>query len=102
MLWINDTVAIRIIELLLDKFHFNDEILKFENELIQNGFDHVNQTIENDLPDVPRETIIRVLSVIHFVAKRRTTGRREYMKIINDYVGERVAPGLRVLRDFGN
>ena len=99
---IYDTVAIRIIELLLDKYHFNDEILKFDNELIQNGFDHVNQTIENDLQDVPRETIIKVLGVIHFVAKRRTTGRREYLKIINDYVGGHVAPGLRVLRGFGN
>ncbi len=69
---------------------------------MDSGAHEVNQTMENDLPDVPRETIIKVLAVIHFVAKRRTTGRREYMKIINDYVGGDVAPGLRVLRVFGN
>jgi hypothetical protein len=99
---INDIAAIKIIELLLDKYHFNDKILKFDNELIQNGFDHVDKAMENGLSDVPRETKIKLLGVIHFVAKRRTSGRREYMKIVNDYVGEHVGPGVRVLRGYGN
>ena len=98
---INDPVAIRIIELLLDKYHFNDETMLFDNELIESGFDLVDNAIEKDLSDVPVETIVKILKVIHFVAKRRTTGRREYLKIIHSYVGEYVAPGLRILQDIG-
>ncbi|MBI5590846.1 MAG: hypothetical protein HY881_10225 [Deltaproteobacteria bacterium] len=99
---INDTIAIGIIELLLDRYHFKDEIIKFDSELVQNGFDYVNKAIEKDLSDIPSENIVKVLGVIHFVAKRRTSGRREYLKIINDYVGEHIGPGARVLRGFGN
>jgi hypothetical protein len=98
---IKDPDAIRILELLLDKYHFNDETMLFDNELIESGFDLVDNAIEKDLSDVPVETIVKILKVIHFVAKRRTTGRREYLRIIQGYVGERIAPGLRLMQDIG-
>jgi hypothetical protein len=94
---INDDVAIRVIELLLDKYHFKDEILTFDNELVEKGFFHVNKAIEDDLAEVHIEELIKVLGVIYFVAKRRSLGGREYLRIVNNYVGETIGPGFRVL-----
>jgi hypothetical protein len=99
---INDDVAIRIIELLLDKYHFKDEVMKFDNDLVENGFHRVNKAIENDLSKVSQEKLVKIVGVIHFVAKRRSRGGREYLKVINDYVGERIGTGVRVLHGFGD
>lgn len=91
---INDDVPIRIIELLLDNYYFKEEVLAFDNELIEKGFYQVNQAIQDDLEEAAVEDIIKVLGVLHFVAKRRTRGGREYLKIVNDFVGIRIGPGV--------
>lgn len=94
----NDTVPIRVIELLLDKYHFHDERVIFDTDLVESAFHYVKNAIENDLSKVPTDKLVKLLGVIHFVAKRRSKGRREYLEIINEYVGSRVAPGARVIR----
>jgi hypothetical protein len=94
---INDNVAINIIELLIDKYHFKEEIIKFDNDLIRNGFHSVDKAIKDDFINVPREKLVKILGVIHFVAKRRSEGGREYLQIIDDYVGERIGPGIRFI-----
>ena len=94
----NDTIPIRVIELLLDKHHFQDESLVFDNDLLERAFRHVNKVIETDLSKVPTDKLVKILAVIHFVAKRRSRGGREYLEIINQYVGTRVAPGVRIMQ----
>ena len=95
---INDTVPIRVIELFLDKYHFKDKIVVFNDELTQRLFHCVESVIESDLSEVPNETLVRILRVLHFVAKRRSRGGREYLEVINQYVGARIAKGVRVRR----
>lgn len=97
---INDTIPIRVIELLLDKYHFRDESVVFDNSLLERAFHYVNKVIETDLSKVPTEKLVKVLAVIYFVANRRSKGGREYLEIINQYVGTRVAPGVRVIRSL--
>jgi hypothetical protein len=46
---INDDVPIRIMELLLDNYYFKEEVLAFDNELIEKGFYQVNQAIQDEL-----------------------------------------------------
>ena len=95
---IKDEVAIGILEKLLDKYHFKDEKLTFENELLQDGFTLVNDVIEGDLEGIDANKLVKVLGVLHFIAKRRTRGHREYLAIVEQFVGERVAPGIRVMK----
>lgn len=97
---INDTIPIRVIELLLDKYHFQDESVVFDNDLLERAFHYLNKVIETDLSKVPPNKLIKVLAVIYFVAKRRSRGGREYLEIINQYVGTRVAPGVRIIRSL--
>jgi hypothetical protein len=94
---LNDNDAIRVVELLIDKYHFGDQKIETDNQIIASGVDFVDGAIIKDLHDVSKEIIIKILGVIRFVAKRRTKTGREYMNIIHQYVGQRIDTGIRVL-----
>jgi len=94
---LKDREAIRIIELLIDKYHFQDEQLHQEAQIAARGFQFVDKCIREDLEGVDREKIVKVLGVIRFVAKRRTRVGREYLNVVHQYVGQRVSSGVRVL-----
>lgn len=95
---LSDSDAIRIVELLIDKYHFRDETMDQEHQMVLNGVKYVDKSIGEDLKDVADEEIVKVLGVIRFVAKRRTKTGREYMTVIHQYVGQRIGSGIRVLR----
>jgi hypothetical protein len=93
---LKDRDAIKIIELLIDKYHFKDLQMDQENQIIVNGVNYVDKEIREDLKDVEKEIIAKVLGVIRFVARRRTKIGREYMSLIHQYVGQRVGSGIRI------
>lgn len=83
-----DPDAITIIERLIDKYYFKDETLRFEDALIEKGFNFVQKAMEdNHFANIPEDIVVKVLGVLRFVARRRTTGKREYLKIIEEYIG---------------
>ena len=85
-------------ELLIDKYYFGDVDFNFDNTTIEKGFKYVDEIIEIDLADIEKEIIVKLLGVIRFVAVRRTQGGREYMDIIQRYVGARVGLGARIMK----
>lgn len=95
---LSDNDAIRILELLIDKYHFKDQKTDDEREIVKNGVTYVDGAIEGDLNKVNDEEITKVLGVIRFVAKRRTKIGREYMNLIHQYVGRRVGTGIRLMQ----
>ena len=94
---IKDDVVIRILELLLDKYHFKEENIEVFDQITEEGFHQVMEVIKTDLSDLPEEEIVKILGAIRFVAKRRAQGGRNYLSVIHSYVGERVAPGMRIV-----
>jgi hypothetical protein len=94
---LKDQDAIRIVELLIDRYHFQDQDTSEESQLIQDGVDRVHSAMVEDMAGVSHETLVKVLGVIRFVARRRTKLGREYMQVIHQYVGHRVGPGIRAL-----
>jgi hypothetical protein len=95
---LNDSDAIRIMELLIDKYHFRDQKIDHDYQIIMNGVNYVDKSIKEDLKDVEDQEIVKILGVIRFVAKRRTKIGREYMTVIHQYVGQRIGSGIRILR----
>jgi hypothetical protein len=95
---LNDSDAIRIIELLIDKYHFQSQQMDQEHLIVVNGVNYVDKSIREDLKDVRNEEIAKVLGVVRFVARRRTKIGREYMTVIHQYVGQRVGSGIRILQ----
>ena len=94
---LKDAFALKILEMLLDKYHFHDTVVPCVESHLREGFEAVVNSISKDMADVSEEVIVKILSVIHFVAKRRSRGGREYFKIIQMYVGLRVGSGVRIL-----
>lgn len=94
---LKDSDAIKIIEMLIDKYHFKDQAVNEKDELILNGFMYVDEAIRKDLKDVETETIVKILGVIRFVARRRARFGRDYMDVIHRYVGQRIGTGMRAM-----
>ena len=94
---LSDHDAIQIIESLIDIYHFKDQHIKEDNILVSNGIKYLNNAISEDLNDLSEDVLVKLLGVIRFVARRRTKNSREYMNIIHQYVGQRIASGIRVL-----
>lgn len=90
-----DRDAIKIIEALIDVFHFLDDQVLVKGELVANGVTYVGNVIREDLKGIDKETINKVLGVIWFVANRRTRMGREYLDVIRRHVGPRIGTGVR-------
>jgi hypothetical protein len=95
---LNDNDAIRIIELLIDRYHFQDQHMNNENQMITDGVHYVERSMIEDLENVENEDIVKILGAIRFVAKRRTKTGREYMTLIQHYIGQRIGSGIRILQ----
>ena len=92
-----DAIPISIYEKLLDKYYFQDQNITFTDDKIAEGFTYVDSVISSDLADIDKEILVKILAVLHFIAKRRSQGRREYLTIVEQYVGERLGPGMRAM-----
>ena len=84
---LQDKDAIKILELLLDRYHFSDEKIENKDPLLISGFNCLRKAIEKDLPEIDKEILVKILTIIRFVANRRTKLGNEYMNIIHQYVG---------------
>ena len=99
---INDNIALRLIELLIDKYYFNDNNFIFKDALEENGFNLVDNAIKSDIKDISGEEISKIIGTIYRSIKRRTGGRREYINFIQQYVGIRLGKGLRAISDISH
>jgi hypothetical protein len=94
---LKDADAIKILELLIDKYYFKDTQVSCDDPFLLEGFNFVDAVIGKDLVNTHELVLVKLLGVIYFVAKRRTKSGREYMNVIHQYVGHRIAPGIRAL-----
>lgn len=85
---LNDADAIKILELLLDKYHFKDPEINCDSPLQLAGCNFVDAVISKDLADIDELVLVKVLSILLAVVKKltKTTGK-EYMNIIHSYAG---------------
>ncbi len=90
--------ALQVLELVFDKYYFKDTELVFNNPTLKFLFERLSKIFEKDLPDTPKEKLIKVLASIYRSIQRRTNGGREYLTFVQQYVGPRVGPGARILQ----
>ena len=93
----NDITAAKLLELAFDKYHFKDAELRFANAAQKDWFEKMSQVLEEELFHFSEEQRIKVLASVYRSLQRRTTGGREYLQFTQQYVGPRVAPGVRIL-----
>jgi hypothetical protein len=83
---IRDDIPIRILEGLFDIYCFKEQHQQSDNPMLEKGFRHVLNAIQDELAEVDPDKLIKILGAIYFVARRRTTGQREYLSIIRQYI----------------
>jgi hypothetical protein len=96
---LSDASMLTVVEMLLDKHYYHDSHISYDESLLGEGYEAVDHAVAQDLGDVPQDTLVKVLGVIHFVAKRRTRGGREHLDVLQKHVGLRVGTGMRLLVD---
>jgi hypothetical protein len=96
---LSDASMLSVVEMLLDEYYYHDSGTSSTDALLREGYGMVTQAISEDMADVPQDTLVKILGVIHFVARRRTRGGREHLRVLQQYVGLRVGPGMRLLVD---
>ncbi|MBV5331123.1 hypothetical protein JZU69_01635, partial [bacterium] len=83
-----DKDAAGVLELFFDRYHFKDADLQLDNPTLKKGYELLNETIEEDLTDIPKEDLVRVMATTHRAIQRRTRGGDEYLRYINEYAGD--------------
>jgi hypothetical protein len=83
-----DRDAARILELFFDHHHFKDANLEFGDPVQEKGYILLSEIIDEDLSDIPKEDLVRVMASIHRAIQRRTKGGDEYLRFINEYAGD--------------
>jgi hypothetical protein len=83
-----DKDAAKVLELFFDQYHFKDKELNFADPASEKGYTLLSQVIEEDLADIPKVDLVRVMATIYRAIQRRTKGGDEYLRFINEYAGD--------------
>jgi hypothetical protein len=97
---LNDNNIIRIVELLLNRYHFKEENLAISNKLEENGFISIDRAIKEDLSSQSSEELTKLLGTIYRSIHRHNAGSREYIDFIHKHVGLRIGKGTRLIKGF--
>jgi hypothetical protein len=93
---LKDDEALEIIEYLINFYHLKDEKIDSKSEIIINGVKYLKTLISIELGDsVNSEVISKILGIIRFVAKKRSTNKGEYLRLIHSFIGEAAIKHLR-------
>lgn len=79
-----DKDASRLLELFFDLYHFKDKDVKFDHSALEHGYALLGEVIDEDLSDIPKEDLVRVMASIYREILRRTKGGDEYLRFINE------------------
>jgi len=71
-----DKIALQLLELAFDKYYFKDSELAINNSELKIQFERMLQIIEQDLTDISKEQLIKVMASIYRSIQRRTSGGR--------------------------
>jgi len=94
----------KVLERLLDRYHFRDEGLSFSDGLEEDGFTFIARAIDKDLAGVPHDVLSKIVGAVYRSIRRHSSGSsdsREYIDFIYTHVGIRAATGVRVLPNRG-
>ncbi len=84
---VNDRTVARLVELLLDKYHFNDKEQPIDDPVLAPGYQLFSRTIKSELSHVPAEELVKVLAAVYRSIQRRTIGGSSYLEFVSRFTG---------------
>ncbi len=85
---VNDKTAQRLVELLLDRYHFKEEPDTLDDSILEDGYQRLCRVIDKELGDVPTDQLVKVLGAVYRSILRRSGGC-SYLQFINRFTGGR-------------
>lgn len=89
---VDDRTAARLVELMIDRYHFNDEKPRTDTPVLAEGFRFFSHTIGNKLSHLPPEQLVKVLAAVYRSIQRRTIGGTSYLQFVSEFTG--VSPAI--------
>jgi hypothetical protein len=93
-----DRQAIAMFELLLDIYAFGDTKESLADRIRELGCEKVIEIAGRELAGQPRDEIVRVLATTRFTARRRDSGGRQHLALLQEYCGAFVRIGSSIRR----
>ena len=84
---VDDRTVARLVELMIDKYHFNDEKSLADTPVLEEGFRFFSQNIGENLPHTPPEQLVKVLAAVYRSIQRRTVGGNSYLQFVSQFMG---------------
>ncbi|MFW8600227.1 hypothetical protein ACOHYD_01925 [Desulfobacterota bacterium M19] len=84
---VNDRTAVRMIELMLNKYHFKEEEKPIKDSVESAAYHLFYQAIDRQLTAVPEEKLVKVLAAVYRSIQRRSNGSNSYLKFISQFTG---------------
>ncbi|MFZ5765802.1 MAG: hypothetical protein ACOY4H_09430 [Thermodesulfobacteriota bacterium] len=89
---VNDRSAARLVELMIDKYHFNDEAPQAGSSVEQEGFRLFVQKAGSTFSQISPEQVVKVLAAVYRSIQRRTVGGASYLQFVSQFTG--ISPAL--------
>lgn len=84
---VDDRTAARLVELMIDRYHFNDEKPRADTSVLEEGFRFFSQNIGEKLAHVHPEQLVKVLAAVYRSIQRRTIGGSSYLQFVSQFTG---------------
>ncbi|MBA3007397.1 MAG: hypothetical protein KKB91_00165 [Proteobacteria bacterium] len=81
----NDGTAARLVERMIDKYHFKDDKQPMAELAIASGDQLLSQAVSQELEHVPTEKLVKVLAAVYRAIQRRTIGGSSYLEFVSHF-----------------
>lgn len=90
--YVDDRTVARLVELMIDRYHFNDEKPRTDTPVLEEGFRIFSQNIGENLSHIPPEQLVKVLAAVYRSIQRRTIGGTSYLQFVSQFTG--ISPAM--------
>lgn len=89
---VNDRTAARLVELMIDRYHFNDEAPQADSPVLEEGFRLFSQNTGKAFSQLHSEEVVKILAALYRSIQRRTVGGASYLQFVSQFTG--INPGV--------
>jgi hypothetical protein len=89
---VDDRTAARLVELMIDRYHFKDETPRTDTPVLEDGFRFFTQNTGKNLSHIHPEQLVMVLAAVYRSIQRRTIGGTSYLQFASQFNG--ISPAM--------
>ena len=89
---VNDRTAAGLVELMIDRYHFNDDASQADSPALEEGFRLFVQQTGKTFSQISPEQVVKVLAAVYRSIQRRTVGGTSYLQFVSQFTG--INPGV--------